>query len=40
MEEIEGDKMYRVCKVDYQNFTQDLTAQETRYKIFRFGIDI
>jgi len=32
MEEIEGDKMYRVCKVDYQNFTQDLTAQKQDIK--------
>ncbi len=32
MEEIEGDKLYRVCKVDYQNFTQDLTAQKQDIK--------
>lgn len=31
-EEIERDKMYRVCKVDYQNFTQDLTAQKQDIK--------
>ena len=31
-EEIERDKMYRVCKVDYQNFTQDLSAQKQDIK--------